>query len=438
VTTASAVLDRDVSRLSAYESAATVAEVLVPLLARGVIARRPAVVGLLERVAADRRAVARLQVIRARHGGGPAVLRIPGRQIALVLSPPDVWRVLDETPEPFAAATREKRGALEHFQPDGVLISRGAERTDRRRFSEAVLDTARPVHALAGGLTDKVREEATALLHHAARRGLLTWDDFAVAWWRMVRRVVLGDGARDDHTVTDLLASLRRDANWAYLRPRRERVRARFAARVRAHLARGEAGSLASLVVSVPSSPVTAPEQQVPQWLFAFDAAGMATFRALALLDAHPAYAASAREESDTERPLLRACVLESVRLWPTTPAVLRETTTETVWGNGTLPAGTALVIFTPFFHRDDESLPYADRFEPDVWLDPDGRGDWPLIPFSAGPVECPGRNLVLLTTSHFLSVLLSGASVRGGGLDPGAPLPATLSPFGLRFSVST
>ena len=87
MTTASAVLDRDVSRLSAYESAATVAEVLVPLLARGVIARRPAVVGLLERVAADRRAVARLQVIRARHGGGPAVLRIPGRQVALVLSP---------------------------------------------------------------------------------------------------------------------------------------------------------------------------------------------------------------------------------------------------------------------------------------------------------------------------------------------------------------
>jgi cytochrome P450 len=119
-------------------------------------------------------------------------------------------------------------------------------------------------------------------------------------------------------------------------------------------------------------------------------------------------------------------------------PGLLRETTTETVWGNGTLPAGTALVIFTPFFHRDDESLPYADRFEPDVWLDPDGPGDWPLIPFSAGPVECPGRNLVLLTTSHFLSVLLSGASVRGGGLDPGAPLPATLSPFGLRFSVST
>jgi hypothetical protein len=34
------------------------------------------------------------------------------------------------------------------------------------------------------------------LLDGAARRGLLTWDEFAVAWWRMVRRVVLGDGAR--------------------------------------------------------------------------------------------------------------------------------------------------------------------------------------------------------------------------------------------------
>jgi len=428
------------SRPSAYETAATVGDVLVPLLARGIVVRRPAVVGLLDRLDADRRAVARLQYMRARHGEGPAVLRIPGRHVAMVLSPSDVRRVLDETPEPFAESTHEKRGALGHFQPEGVLISHGAARTDRRRFNEAVLDTAEPVHILAGDLTRKVEDEARTLLDSAAACGVLSWSDFAVAWWRMVRRVVLGDGARDDHAVTDLLASLRRDANWAYLRPRRDRLRARFADRLRSHLARAEPGSLASLVASVPSSRLTAPAQQVPQWLFAFDAAGMATFRSLALLDAHPQHAARAREESrgaDAKRPALRASVLESLRLWPTTPAVLRETTTETAWENGTLPAGTALVIFAPFFHRDSEHLPYADRFAPDIWLDGSGPGDWPLIPFSAGPAECPGRNLVLLTSSHFLSVLLSEATVRGGGLDGGAPLPATLSPFRLRFSVS-
>jgi len=46
------------------------------------------------------------------------------------------------------------------------------------------------------------------------------------------------------------------------------------------------AGKLASIVASTPASAQTYPVEQVPQWLFAFDAAGMAAFRALALLDA--------------------------------------------------------------------------------------------------------------------------------------------------------
>src|SRR5690606_31988282 len=102
-------------------------------------------------------------------------------------------------------------------------------------------------------------------------------------------------------------------------------------------------------------------------------------------------------------QPYLRACVLESLRLWPTTPLVLRDTVADTTWETGTLPAGTGMVIFAPFFHRDDERLPYAHRFAPEVWLGEDHAGgaiplgDWPLIPFSRGPAICPARNLVLL-----------------------------------------
>ena len=80
------------------------------------------------------------------------------------------------------------------------------------------------------------------------------------------------------------------------------------------------------------------PIGQVPHWLFAFDAAGMATVRALALLAAHPgskSRSETTNPDTPQKRPYLQAAVLESVRLWPTTPALLRETVEDTTWRDG-------------------------------------------------------------------------------------------------------
>ena len=426
---------------SPAETAGVVADVLAPLVARGAIVRRPKVLGALARADADRRAIRRLQRLDERHGPGPVLLRLPARHVAFVLSPDHVRVVLEGSPEPFATATVEKRGALERFQPHGVLVSHGPQRAERRRFNEEVLDTQHPDHRLAADLIAVVGEEIGPVLAAARRSGGLRWDDFAPAWWRIVRRVVLGQGARDDEELTDLLTRLRADANWSVLKPDRAGLRERFLARLGAHLARAEPGSLASLVAAVPSTARTAPAEQVPQWLFAFDAAGMAAFQTLALLAAHPAQAQRARDDLT----YTRACVLEAVRLWPTTPAVLRDTTAETFWEQGTLPAGTGLVIFAPFFHRDERRLRHADAFAPGQWLDggpPDGSppGEYPLIPFSAGPAACPGRNLVLLLTSTLLAALLQdGRELRQLEPEPlerTRPLPGTLSPFRLRFAL--
>jgi cytochrome P450 len=127
---------------------------------------------------------------------------------------------------------------------------------------------------------------------------------------------------------------------------------------------------------------------------------------------------------------------MESVRLWPTTPMVLRQTTRATRWAQGTMPADTGLLIYAPFFHRDDQRLPHADRFTPDLWLRERGERDWPLVPFSEGPAGCPGRNLVLLLASNMLAALLDGRPVRllpESRLDP-ARLPGTLDNYTLRF----
>lgn len=420
-------------RASAADTAGFAADVVGPLVARGVIARRPRVVGALDRMDADRRAVRRMQRLRARYGDGPLLLRVPGREVAVVLSPTDVHRVLEATPEPFVAANREKRAALSHFQPHGVLISTGEERTERRSFNEQVLDSSAAVHRQLGErMVATVDQEADQLLESARRAGAFGWDDFAPAWWRTVRRVALGDSAREDHEITEMLSRLRRDANWAYFKPVRKWLRSEFLARVRTYVERAEPGSLASLVASIPSSPRTFPHEQMPQWLFAFDAAGMASFRALALLAAHP-------DRVSSERGFLRACVLESVRLWPTTPALLRDTSAPTDWGAGTVAAGTALVIFAPFFHRDDERFAYAHSFTPELWTGGAPADGWPLIPFSEGPAECPGRNVVLHLTSSFLARIVEAQPPRLRGLRElgfDGRMPATLSPFRLTFEM--
>jgi cytochrome P450 len=444
---AGAAGDATVPKATAAETFSLIAGAAGPVLAKGPIIRRPKVMAVAGHLDLTRGAVRLMQRLRNKYGTGPVLVEIPGRRYAVILAPEHVRRVLDETPEPFATATKEKRAALSHFEPKQALISHGPERADRRRYNEAVLDSERPVHRLAERFLAVVDEEAGGLLSEVRREGELTWNRFLEAWFRMVRRVTLGEAARDDRELTDMLARLRYTADWLVLAPPRRDLQEQFYTRLSSHIARAEPGSLASVMAATPVTGVTAPAHQVSQWLFAFDPAGMATFRTLALLTSHPTQAQRARDEikartglARQDLPYLRACILDCLRLWPTTPAVLRETTRETVWETGTMPAQTGIVIFAPFFHRDDQRLPFADRFAPEVWLGETPPMSWPLIPFSSGPAVCPGRNLMLLIGSAMLAALLDGREVRVTSpvrLDPDRPLPAEeLNNYALRFAL--
>lgn len=434
---------RELPWASVVDTVRVLGGVVLPLLQRGVIVRRPLMTRLVDRLEADRKAVRLLQDLRHRYGRGPLRLRIPGRRMVVVLSPEHVHRVLAGSPEPFHPATREKRAALAHFEPAGVLISSTQDRPERRRFNEAALDTDHAVHRGADAMIGKINDEVDRLLAEMDQRGGLVWEDYNRHWMRMVRRVTFGEGAADDEQLTEDILALRATANWAFLHPKRRILRARFLDRVLHHLERAEPGTLAEWAAKAPTTANTYPEHQVPQWLFAFDAANWASYRALGLLASHPEHAAAARRElSDRdlrrpqELPYLRACVLESLRLWPTTPAVLRETTRATQWEDGPVPENTSMLVYAPFFHRDDEHVDAAHRFEPDLWARERTEDDWPFIPFSTGPVICPGRNLVLHVTSTVIGRLLTERHLvpENHLLDPRRPLPGTLSPFTLRF----
>lgn len=375
------------------------------------------------------------------------MLRVPGQPRAVILTAEHVHRVLSGSPDPFATDSSEKRAALAHFQPKGVLISRGPERIVRRRYNEAVLEAHRPIHQLAHRFVSVVEEEIGELLNEARARGGFGWDEFAPAWFRVVRRVVLGDGARNDKELTDEIARLRAHANWAMFHPLDRPLQRRFFHRLQGHLSRAEPGSLAAVMAAIPADPTTAPAQQVPQWLFAFDSAGIATSRALALLATHANYAEQARAEarecgaSRHPLPLLRATLLEAVRLWPTTPMILRETTQETTWQDSVMPAGSGILIYAPFFHRDERSLPFANRFFPEAWSQDHPVEPWSLVPFSDGPAACPGRNLVLLLASATLAAFLRHAPLRlahPATLGPHRELPATLNNYALRFELGS
>ncbi|APC35065.1 MULTISPECIES: cytochrome P450 [Nocardiopsis] len=432
--------------------------VLLPNLARGVIVRRPLMTGLVAGLDADRRAVSLLRGLRERHGDDPLPLRLAGRRLALVLSPQDVGRLLRETPEPFSPGGMEKRGALSHFQPHGVLISDHDARPGRRAANVAALVPGQTIHPDGDVVAGQADDEALAL-RLALRSGeVLDWRRFADSFHAMARRVVFGSFAAQDRRTTELLHTLRSRANWAYAAPADHAAREEFLGRVRANIERAEPGSLAARLVAGSAAAKSAagcphggdgqgadvhPEDQVAHWLFAFDAAAVAAFRSLALLTSLSPGAHAAREEADgregLDLPLLRATVRESVRLWPTTLMVIRESTRETAWREEVFEAGTAFLVVSSYFHRDSSRLPYADAFEPEVWLDGRAEAEPGIVPFSYGPAGCAARDLVPLTVSLFLRALLRGRNltrVDAGGPLPASGLPASLNHFALRFSL--
>lgn len=412
------------ARVTAAESLAVAAALVLPALAQGVVVRRPSMVRLAALSRAEDRAIRLLRRLRAAHGDGPLLVPVPGRGWAMLpLSSRDVRAVLED--RAFSPASVDKRGALAHFQPDGVLITTERDLRDRRRaLNEQVLHTGGvPVAGIAA-------EEAATL----PRQGTLTWPLFHAAHWRLARRVVLGDGARRDVTLTRQLDRLRRDANWAWLRGQRTDVRNAFQRRLAAHLARAEPGSLAGELARTEAAADVHAEGQVPHWLFAYDAGAMAAYRALALLTTptgrrdQGSHDRGAEGEAGVPGPdLLRAAVLESVRLWPTTLAILREVTGPNPWD---LPAGTTVVIHSPYVNREEP----GGSYRPELWLG-GGRDTWAGVPFSGGFARCPGEDLVVSTSAALLGAFLREREVRPS-VTLENPLPVTFDHFRLRFTI--
>jgi cytochrome P450 len=413
---------------------------MLPTFGKGILIRRPTMEAAAERMGFDTGAVKTMQHLRRKYGPAPLLLAFPGRPQLLLLDPADVIKVLNGTPRPFRTDTNEKRAALNHFEPGNVLVADPGRRAVLRPLHEAALHTSKAVHPLASRFREVIRNECRSFLSTDA--GEITWPMFADAWFRIVRRIVLGDRARDDTELTRLLDRLRRRANWAFFLPQHRTARKHLGERLQRYLTDAEKGSLVSMM---PADARYEPGSQIAQWLFAFDPAGMTTFRTLALLASHPHFMERAREEArqdrtpeDARQSLIRRCVLEALRLWPTTPVILRETTEDISWNDCRIRKGTGIIIFTPFFGRDDEDLDFANKLSPGIWerSQNDALAELGIVPFSAGPAICPAHNLVPVLACLAISAVLAekDLSLIAPELEPGR-LPGTLDHFEIRLA---
>jgi cytochrome P450 len=425
---------RELPSASVVENARFNALVIVPNAVQGLFRRRRTPVAAATRAGTDRWAIGLLRGMRKSHGPGPVWIRVMTDRALLVLSVDGVRRVLSGSPHPFASDPESKRKGMVAFQPDALTISRGELWQNRRRFTEAVLDTGRP-HRLADRFRGVAREEADNLVGEVDRAGgELGWDAWHRALRRITRRVVLGDGARDDERLTELLGQLMSEANGMPGEPS-ERL-PELMQMIGRYVDGAEEGSLVSLFPDAPSDDRTKPEGQVPHWLFAsFDTLAINAFRCLALLASHPVQRARAEEDPY----YLDACLQEAMRLWPTTPMLARVTVEEVDWDGVTVPAGTQVLFPNTFLHRDPDAHDFADRFAPEAWIDGDAADDWSFNQFSHGPQGCPGTGIALFLGRTLIATVLEKRQLdlTHPTLDPNKPLPHMLDFFGIRVGLA-
>ncbi|EAW18409.1 cytochrome P450 [Aspergillus fischeri NRRL 181] len=108
--------------------------------------------------------------------------------------------------------------------------------------------------------------------------------------------------------------------------------------------------------------------------------------------------------------PYLRACLDESLRIFPPTSHGLpRQTPPEGMEILGQwVPGNTSVSISALVAHRDESVFPQADRYIPERWLGEEGKALQPyFVAFSAGARSCIGRNISYLEQTKAIASLV-------------------------------
>jgi len=437
----------DFKHASVIEGARFSSQIAIPGVIQGLFKKRTVPARAAKVLNAERQAYRLVAGMVKKYGPDPFYVRVVAEEALLVHHPEDLEFVLGQSPSPFASDPDAKRKGMTAFQPDALTISRGDVWEHRRKFAEAVLDTKKPLHRLAKPFLAVAVEEADALVRLGEARPM-AWDDINSAFQRLTRRAVFGDHAADDWRVTEQLGTLMAAGNRMPGKPAKGYDD--FVAHIERYVDQAHEGSLCSLIARAPKTDARPAAGQLIHWLFAMgDTLPANVFRTLALLATHPEQMGEARaslEGVDLMQPkavagldYLGGCIQDAMRLYPTTALFGRVTTEDVHWPNGVpVKAGTQVLIYNPFNHRNRDRVKYADTFAPGQWVSGQARSDWSFNFFSNGPQGCPGAGLAIFLGQAVLARILTESDpvVKSGAVNPNKPLPYNIDQFGLKISL--
>uniref|UniRef100_T1IX38 Cytochrome P450 n=1 Tax=Strigamia maritima TaxID=126957 RepID=T1IX38_STRMM len=105
----------------------------------------------------------------------------------------------------------------------------------------------------------------------------------------------------------------------------------------------------------------------------------------------------------------------EALRFVPSVPVIARKIKEDTVMGGYKVPAGVTTAIIVPVVHRQTESFPDPDSFDPDRFLPENtlNRHPYSYIPFSAGSRNCIGQRFALLEEKVVLAWILRSFKIQ-------------------------
>lgn len=373
--------------------------------------------------------------------------KVLGMDSMLVSDPAAIRQILQTNMAGYVRPLASVR-PVKPLAGDGVLLSEGAAWRRQRRmlapaFTPASVGALLPhFHAaaegLVRGLTGKSRVNLAEAFHEAALDAVLSAlfslpadgrrEDMA----RMVRDYLGGPGRP---TMFDGFA--RREDDFPFVLGARRRFRKRWFAEVDAIVAerraappREDRNDLLALLLATrdpetgePLSDAEIRDQSATMLLAGFETTSRLLFWAGYLLCLDPAEQARLRQEiaafppdraaklDDIQHwPRLRQVLLETMRLYPPVPLIMRQATGPDVVCGEAIDKGCLIWISPWVLHRHNKFWDQPTAFVPGrfagkatPWI-----SEPAYLPFGAGPRICIGASFALAEASIVLATLLS------------------------------
>ena len=365
--------------------------------------------------------------MREKYRTGLLYVRLGRSRVLLVNNDDAMDRVLANSPLIYADPPAKRKG-MSHFQPGAVTIARGESWVERRALNEAVLATGR-THSLDADFHRLIVAETQSMFDRCG--GQLVWQDVERTFGRISRQILFGESADDDYEVTELLRKLMRQANRLFWLRRGKRFD-ELMRRIDRYLDVAIPSSLVGILSRQSGFSREELKHQVPHWMFAMtDTLAENTARALLLLasNAKMTMRLHQADEASDSRPFLEACLAETMRLFPTTTTVGRNTLSADLLSVEIIPPGTQVLCLNTAWHRDPIRFPEPHAFRPQRFSE--GSDDKSLF-FGGGNQRCAGADLAVRIGTAFLHEVFATheIQVRRPNVAALDELPFRLNPF--------